>query len=532
MLNGKARPHFFIFLALVFFLISFVSNTEIHTENILSNPAHTFPLFNIDPQVSEISGSVTFQSWMGVYIEGIKVGYSHSQEIYELIDGKKHRKKTNETWMKVSRLGGRPVEIRNIQEELYDADDSPLKMSLKIKMSESETEVKAEILPDRILFKTDNELIKELPYKEKFYFDIPLRDIIDQDGLSPKKEYNFKILDILLHSLILSQFEVIGKENLIILGKRMNLWHVRTKMTSVVPIVVDDWIDEEGHVWKSVNQASFLTSTSLRMSREMALEVSERNYDIAYSSVVESNVVFAKPQDIQKITFKVSGVSPQKVQEFPFDSESQRLLEINDKYAQIQTSSLIFKEEDALLLPIEQKSLSEYLKSTSFCQSDDPEIMTMAAEIVNKERNSWRAAKKIAEWVKREMTANYDIGFATAKEILRKREGDCSEYTTLSVALFRAAGIPAKATVGIMYAQGFFAYHMWPEVYVGKWVGLDTKWMTLDNESGEYYTDATHLKFGHSKLDGRMFSEMMQAIAEIIGNIKLEISDYDQAKNK
>jgi hypothetical protein len=79
-----------------------------------------------------------------------------------------------------------------------------------------------------------------------------------------------------------------------------------------------------------------------------------------------------------------------------------------------------------------------------------------------------------------------------------------------------------------MYGGGLFAYHMWPEVYVGEWVSLDAKWLVVDKASGEYYTDATHLKFGHSNLDENMFKEMITSISEIIGKLKIEILDYSE----
>ncbi len=81
-----------------------------------------------------------------------------------------------------------------------------------------------------------------------------------------------------------------------------------------------------------------------------------------------------------------------------------------------------------------------------------------------------------------------------------------------------------------MYGQGLFAYHMWPEVFVGRWIGLDTKWLSLDEESGEYYTDATHIKFGRSNLDENIFKDMAQAISEILGKLNIEVVDYSHKK--
>ena len=179
---------------------------------------------------------------------------------------------------------------------------------------------------------------------------------------------------------------------------------------------------------------------------------------------------------------------------------------------------------------MEEDGFQAYLRPTTFVQSDDPAIQETAREIVGEEKNAWRAAKKIALWVRDEMTANYDVGFATATEILENREGDCSEHTVIMVALCRAVGIPARAAVGVMYGDGIFAYHMWPEVYAGQWINLDAKWMAVDEETGEFYTDATHIKFGRSNLDENIFEEMVKAISEIIGKLDIRVLDFEDGR--
>ena len=470
------------------------------------------------------------ESWMGLYMNGIKVGYSHSQEYYLAKNGKKYKKCMEESMIRISRLGGNPVEIISIQESLYDGYGRPLECILRVKMSEIETVMKAEIGPDNILFKSGDRVIKELPYEEEFYFDTPLKKIIDEGGLKPGKKHTFKILDLISHSLADCSFEVIGREDVLILGKKMKLWHVKEETTYVVPISINEWIDESGNSWKSESQTSFAALTSILMPKEKALEISEKNFDIAFSTVIKANMVFESPQEIQSVTFRLSGIPLDKIKNLPFDDKSQKMLETGKDYVIIQTSSQVFKEKEAILFPVKEKKFQKFLRPTSFCQSEDPEIQKMAHEIVSQEKNSWRAAKKIAEWIREEMTPNYDVGFGAAKEVLRNREGDCSEHTVLFVAFCRAVGIPARAAVGIMYAHGIFAYHMWPEVYVGRWISLDAKWLAVDKKSGEYYTDATHIKFGQSLLDHNIFKEMAQAIAEIVGKLKLEIIDYYRDK--
>ena len=69
---------------------------------------------------------------------------------------------------------------------------------------------------------------------------------------------------------------------------------------------------------------------------------------------------------------------------------------------------------------------------------------------------------------------------------------------------------------------------MWPEVFVGDWVALDPKWLALDPETGEYFTDATHIKFGQSNLDENMYQELVTSISEIIGKLKLEVLKHSE----
>ena len=522
----KLIMFFFLWIFLVFPFLGNKVKSEVQSSKIIPESDSVFS----SSESSKSGEEKISESWMGVYMGGIKVGYSHNEEFSLIKNGKKLKKSFSESWMKVARLGGNTIEIVTVQESIYDEQGKPLECIIRLKMSESETVMRAEIGPDKILFKSGDKIIKELPYEEEFYLEVPVEKIIEEEGLKPGNKYNFKILDFTSYSLVDFSFEVIGKEDALILGKKMRLWHAKGETTYVIPLSIDEWIDESGNSWRSINKTSFTTLTSIRMPKEKALEVSEETFDIAFSTIIKPNVTFENPQKIQGVTFKLSGISADKIKNFPFDDGSQKIIEVGKDYVIVQTSSQIFKEKEAIFFPVKDKEFRRFLKSSAFCQAEDPEIQKVAKEIVGQERNSWRASKKIAEWVEKEMTANYDVGFATAKEIIKNREGDCSEHTVLTVALCRAVGIPARAAVGIMYGRGIFAYHMWPEVYVGRWISLDSKWLAVDKKSGEYYTDATHIKLGRSLLDENIFKEMAQAISEIIGKLKLEIIDYHQDK--
>jgi Transglutaminase-like enzymes, putative cysteine proteases len=102
------------------------------------------------------------------------------------------------------------------------------------------------------------------------------------------------------------------------------------------------------------------------------------------------------------------------------------------------------------------------------------------------------------------------VSIPSAVDVLKTREGDCNEHTVLFTALARAAGIPAKMNVGIVYMNGRFYYHAWPAVYVGTWVDMDPTF-------GQTIADGTHIRLIEGDLNRQL------DVIKLIGKIKLEV---------
>ena len=62
--------------------------------------------------------------------------------------------------------------------------------------------------------------------------------------------------------------------------------------------------------------------------------------------------------------------------------------------------------------------------------------------------------------------------------MLKRRKGDCTEHSLLTVSMLRALGIPAKRIDGLVYLvnedkKPALYWHEWVEAYVGEWTQLD-----------------------------------------------------------
>ena len=103
-------------------------------------------------------------------------------------------------------------------------------------------------------------------------------------------------------------------------------------------------------------------------------------------------------------------------------------------------------------------------------------------------KDARKAALRIKNWVYKEIAKEPTVSIPNALEVLQTKKGDCNEHTVLFNAIARAAGIPAKTVVGVVYLRGAFYYHAWSEVWIGEWI-------SVDSVLNQFPADATHIKF-------------------------------------
>jgi hypothetical protein len=120
----------------------------------------------------------------------------------------------------------------------------------------------------------------------------------------------------------------------------------------------------------------------------------------------------------------------------------------------------------------------------------------------------------LTNWVYNNIDKDYAISLPSAVDVLRVRRGDCNEHTALFTALARAAGIPTKINLGIVYSEGMFYYHAWPAVY------LDNCWLPIDPTLGQHVADATHIMLLQGGYDSQA------SLMRVVGKLKVKIIDY------
>src|SRR5262249_17041726 len=134
----------------------------------------------------------------------------------------------------------------------------------------------------------------------------------------------------------------------------------------------------------------------------------------------------------------------------------------------------------------------------------------------------WRKAQRLEKWVHEQMKPSNAVGLATASQIMKDRTGDCRQHALLLTALCRAAKVPARTAVGLIYARQSerkpeLIFHMWSEVWVdGRWVGLDAA-------LGRGGISACHLKVADSSWRDVQTLAPLLPVARVIGKVQVEV---------
>jgi hypothetical protein len=120
-------------------------------------------------------------------------------------------------------------------------------------------------------------------------------------------------------------------------------------------------------------------------------------------------------------------------------------------------------------------------RANDWLQSDAPEIAALAAQATAGASDPHARMQRIEAFVRGFIRSkNLGVGYASALEVARHPEGDCTEHALLVAALGRASGIATRIVNGLAYAPGFagggdmFVPHAWAQAWVnGRWQGFD-----------------------------------------------------------
>ncbi|HYT54378.1 MAG TPA: transglutaminase-like domain-containing protein [Verrucomicrobiae bacterium] len=438
----------------------------------------------------------TIEEWWGVFYRGEKIGYA-SQTISPKSKGYKLH---DQSVMNLNLLG--TVQPATTRLEMEANEDWTLEnFEFGLSSREIRFTARGRVNEGTLRLEIDSaghKSTREITLSQAPYLLAALKPYVVTQQLEAGKKFFFSTFDPATLSQQVTTVVIEGREQIRAGGRTEPAIKLRQSFRG---ISVVSWVDGQGRTLKEESPAGL---SLVRQSAEDAKAASSRAVSldiVAQTSIPIANAI-ADPQSRADLKLKLSGIN---LANFSLSGGRQRL---SDDGLEIRRENP--QQLSAKSIPIRDARMTSYLQPTPFLQADHPSIRVLAAKILNGETNSYRAAVKIKDWVYKEIAKQPTVSIPNALEVLQTKRGDCNEHTVLFNALARAAGIPAKTVVGIVYLRGAFYYHAWSEIWLGEWI-------SIDSVLNQFPADVTHVKFLEGEIDRQL------DILQLIGNLKIEI---------
>lgn len=437
-----------------------------------------------------------FEQWLGIYVKSYKIGYTHF-EIEKMSNGYRIR----ETTLMDLKMLGQPKSLTTTT--VISADKELRLMDFNFYLSTGDQRVKSTGKRQGKNISINVEMngrkgpSRVLP-AYKFYLPTLLHAKM---VIGAKIPQTFKLYDP-------STFTI---ENAKLISRSYKSISYRGNKVKAIEYTVQ-YLGYTTHTYvyngRIIRDEGALGIVSVDEPESVATKIEAQPVDLLrlFAVVPEGNV----PQDAREVELKLSNIDP-KMLDLTLDGQSVERTGKDYAIIKIEVPDLGSLEENDYI----PDSVKKYTQPDEFMQSDDPRIQQIAMNLTSDVSNSIEKVERIKDWVYNYIEKKPTVTIPSAVEVLESRRGDCNEHAVLFGAVARAAGIPTKIVVGLIYANGAYYYHAWNAVWI------DRRWIFVDSIFNEFPASARHIMLKTGGIDKQT------EIISIVGRIKIKIIDFE-----
>lgn len=318
-------------------------------------------------------------------------------------------------------------------------------------------------------------------------------------------------------------------------GVERKLWRM-TDETSIMPgLRSTTWVDAKGEDVENLTVIPGIGDLHEYVTDRAECMKQPEGTEIFVPTMLRPQRAIPSPGEQAQAIYRLTLGDPTKKATLWNEGE-QRVLSSDGGSYEIEVTARHITPDDATwqLPHADTPELHPYLQASSYLEINSPEIQALAQKAVGTEKNPVLAAHFIENFVREYITKkDLSIGFASAQETAKSREGDCTEHAVLCAALGRAVGLPTRCVLGFGYIPpgleepavsdavaadtGIFGFHMWAEA----WVGPD-KWVPMD--AALHGFDVGHIAISKSALEEiNPLVDLNAPVLQLMEKLKIEV---------
>ncbi len=463
--------------------------------------------------------------WYIVELAGARAGHMHERS--ETLPGGDIRL-TSTMDLRIAR-GPATVEVSVNAETLERADGEPVSMRVEQRLG-------AALLLTEVSFDGRKATILESQFGQKGQ---PRTVEIDDGALMPgamARELERRIaagddviilsgVDPMSASVVESTYTRGEREIITAAGRAAPATRWTVEQSAMPGVRTTYFLDDEGETVRGEVALGGISLTMLLAEKELALAEVEPA-ELLVSTLVTPDKPIERPRAARSASY-VLRTTEGAMPELP-SWGTQTTNRISPDAVRVLVSTSLPGERATAA---ERRDASE---SSAMIDSDDEVIRALAVDATRDIRGALlddplEVARSCGRFVHSYIDRkSLDVGFATASEVARTKQGDCTEHAVLLAAILRARGIPSRVVSGLIYVdefvgeRGVFGFHMWTQALLPDDDGVE-RWVDLDPTLPDAGFDAAHIGVAVSALSGADRINTMAVVAPLIGSVSIEV---------
>lgn len=454
------------------------------------------------------------QQWFTVLLDGRKIGSFESMR--KVTAG---RVQTTQSLDISLERAGITIALRNSESATETLDGKPLAFSSSASMSGIETRIEGRIDNGQIQATTQvggASQQRSLPWPSGALLPEGARLAALRVGLAPGTHYQLLAFQPSSMEAVRIDTQVGTEQNVDLPGLRRKLIQVDQAMNFAgASLKSRSWVDAQQTVYKLVMPLMGVDLVLLACDRACA-SAPNQGSDVFDRTLLRAPHALTRAELAGPMRYRLAARSGK------LDAE----LAATDEQAVTRKGA-----QDIVTISPQPRAAgksapprSKDRKPNSWLQSDAPEIIALARRATGDAGDPAQKMQRIETFVRGYISnKSLNVGYASALEVARKPEGDCTEHALLVAALGRASGVATRVATGVAYAPGFagkdevFVPHAWAQAWV------DGRWRSYDAALSGF--DSGHIAFAVGDGDPWKFF----AGLELLGNLELEAAEPVEA---
>jgi hypothetical protein len=473
---------------------------------------------------AHVSSSPQQEYWEVVLIRGARVGYVRTTITPERRDGRDLVRIEGINHL-VFQRGGEKGVLDSEFTSLETPDGQLIEFATVTQMGTEKSKTTGRVVGDKLeiqadtLGKTVTNRIAWSPEYGGFY---ALEQSLRRKPMRPGEKRSLRLLLLGFNELVTAELAARDYERTPLLTGSYDLLRIDSQLVFADgrKLPSTGWTDRTGEILK--NSSEMMSMESYQVTKAEALDEKDLGkIDLLAGMAVQLKQPLIGAHQAKRITYQVALEHGDPAAVF-VSGPSQEVKSIDPHTAAITVYALRPGQGGGNSHAADDPPTAGDRQPNNTIQSDDPAVVALAKEGAGDAKDPWTVAVALERYVNHIIQKkDFSQAFATAAEVARSREGDCTEHAVLLAALARARGIPARVAMGLVYvdrAQAFL-YHMWTEVFIEG----DGRWIAIDATLAQGGIGAGHLKLAHSNLKGVSPYSSFLPVVQVMGQLQVEV---------